>query len=114
MTYTAGFDTDAYLSCTRRNNRPLYEVKSAGLRYFDCPIRFSHLRLLSIFTNCLVFLHRNFGSSAFLTTLVCCFKGRKRAIPQMPETIGHLIPTNYEISGIAVDGGQEKERTAAN
>jgi hypothetical protein len=31
----------------------------------------------------------------------------------MPETIGHLIGTNSEISGIAVEGGWEKERTSA-
>jgi hypothetical protein len=88
MTYTAGFDTDAYLSCTRRNNRSVYEVKSPGLRYFDCPVRFSHLRLLSICTNCLVFLHRNFGSRAFLTTQVCCSKGKERAIPKCLKRLG--------------------------
>jgi hypothetical protein len=69
-----------YLSLTRRNNGPFYEVKSPGLRDFDCPIRFSHLRLLSIRINCLVFLNRNFGSSGCLTTQVCCSKGKQRAI----------------------------------
>jgi hypothetical protein len=32
---------------------------------------------------------------------------------QMPETIGHLIGTNSEISGIAVKGGWERQRTSA-
>jgi hypothetical protein len=31
----------------------------------------------------------------------------------MPETIGNLIGTNSEISGIAVEGGWESERTSA-
>src|SRR5271163_530566 len=46
MTNAAGLDANAHLSFTRRSDGPLYEVKSPGFRYFDRPIRFSHLRLL--------------------------------------------------------------------
>jgi hypothetical protein len=31
----------------------------------------------------------------------------------MPETIGHLIGTNSEISGIAVEGARKRERNSA-
>jgi hypothetical protein len=64
MTYTAGLDTDAYLTVTRRNNGSFYEVKGPGLRYFDCPIRISHLRLLSICKNCLGFFAGIPGTAA--------------------------------------------------
>jgi hypothetical protein len=37
-------------------------------------------------------------------------KGRS----QMPETIGHLIGTNAEISGIAVEGGWERRENFGN
>src|SRR5580658_1329760 len=46
MTNAAGLDANAYLSLTRRSEGPLYEVKRPGFRYFDRPIRLSHLRLL--------------------------------------------------------------------
>src|SRR5271170_6993629 len=51
MTNAAGLDANAHLSLTRRSDGPLHEVKSPGFRYFDRPIRFSHLRLLSIWKN---------------------------------------------------------------
>src|SRR6266481_7784718 len=89
MTNAADLDANANLSFTRRNDGPLYEVKSPGFRYFDRSIRFFHLCLLSICTNCLVFLHRNFGSSAFLTTQVCCSTGKERAIPKCLKRLGN-------------------------
>src|ERR1700726_3074714 len=49
MTNAAGLDANAYLSLTRRSDGPFYEVQSPGFRYFDRPIRFSHLRLLSVY-----------------------------------------------------------------
>src|SRR5271155_3655235 len=58
MTNAAGLDANAYLSLTRRSDGPLYEVKSPGFRYFDRPIRFSHLRLLSIWKNSYIVVHR--------------------------------------------------------
>src|SRR6202140_1098060 len=51
MTNAASLDANAYLSLTRRSAGPLYEGKSPGFRYFNRPIRFSHLRLQSIPTN---------------------------------------------------------------
>src|ERR1700683_1119846 len=67
MTNAASLDANAYLSLTRRSDGPLYEVKSPGFRYFDRPIRFSHLRLLSICTNP---------------------RGKQRAIPKCLKRLG--------------------------
>src|SRR5271170_1788224 len=62
MTNAAGLDANAHLSLTRRSDGPLYEVKSPGFRYFDRPICFSHFRLLSIWKNSCVVVHKNCGS----------------------------------------------------
>jgi hypothetical protein len=80
MTNAAGLDANAYLPLTRRSDGPLYEVKSPGFRYFDRPIRFSHLRLLSMCRDCLVFVHRNFEEAIVWITHACCRKGKPRAI----------------------------------
>src|SRR6266478_2489134 len=80
MTHTASLDANAYLSLTRRSDGPLYEVKSPGFRNFDRPIRFSHLRLLSMCRDCLVFVHRNVERGDCLDHQACCRKGKLRTI----------------------------------
>src|SRR5882757_1175107 len=105
MTHTACLDANANLSFTRRNDGPLYEVKSPGFPYFDRSIRFSHLRLLSICRNCFAFVHGNFGRGDCLDHPSLLSKLQAKGHSQMPETIGYLSGTNPEISEFPVEGG---------
>src|SRR5271169_3597263 len=85
MTNAAGLDANAYLSLTRRSDGPLYEVKSPGVRYFDCPIRFSHLRLLSIRKNSCIVVHKNLRTSGRLNIRRCPRTWRNYASPIVLE-----------------------------
>jgi hypothetical protein len=98
VAYSASLDADAHLSRPRRSDGPLYEVKSPGFRYFDRSIRLSHLRLLSMCRDCLVFVHRNFERGDCLDHPSLLSKWQAKGHSQMPETIGYLSGTNSEIS----------------
>src|ERR1700724_1274074 len=80
MANAAGLDANAHLSLTRRSHGPLYEVKNPGFRYFDRPIRFSHLRLLSRCRDCLVCVHMTFEEAIVCTPHAFCGTGNPRAI----------------------------------
>src|SRR5271169_6870755 len=99
MTNAAGLDANAYLSLTRCSDGPLYEVKSSGFRYFDRPIRFSHLRLLSMCRDCLVFVHRNFDRGDCLDHPSLLSKMQAKGHSQTPEKMELLLGNNAEFSG---------------
>src|SRR5208282_4328550 len=71
MTYTASLYPDTYLFLTRPDDRLLDEAKSPGFGYLDRLIRFSHFRLLSIWTNSCVVLRKNRGQAAGVK-IRCC------------------------------------------
>src|SRR6266851_3126523 len=99
MTNAADLDANAYLSLTRRSDGPLYEVKSPGFRYFDRLIRFSHLRLLSMCRDCLIFVHRNFERGDCLDHPSLLSKGQDKGHSQTPEKMEPLLGSNPEFSG---------------
>src|ERR1700733_96023 len=99
MTNAAGLDANAYLSLIRRNDGPLYEVKSPGFRYFDRPIRFSHLRLLSMCRDTLVFVHRNFARGDCSDHPSLLSQTQARGHSQTPERMEHQLGSNPEFSG---------------
>src|SRR5277367_2139596 len=85
MTNAAGLDANAYLSLTRRSDGPLYEVKSPGFRYFDRPVRCFHLRLLSIWKNSCIVVHKNLRTSGGLKSRRCSRTWRNYASPIVLE-----------------------------
>src|ERR1700723_2747401 len=99
MTNAAGLDANAYLSLTRRSDGPLYEVKTPGFRYFDRLIHFSHLRLLPICRDCLVFVHRNFARGDCLDHPSLLSQTQAKDHSQPPERMEHLLGCNPEFSG---------------
>src|ERR1700731_4676973 len=98
MTNAAGLDANAYLSLTGRSDGPLYKVKSPGLYYFDRPIRFSHLRLQSICTDCLVFVHKNFERGDRLDHPSLLSRRQAKCHSQTPEKMKPLLGSNPEFS----------------
>jgi hypothetical protein len=64
MTYTASLYPDTYLFLTRPDDGLLDEAKSPGFGYLDRLICFSHFRLLSIWKNSCVVVHKNCGQAA--------------------------------------------------
>src|SRR5580693_7657329 len=77
MTYTASLYPDTYLFLARPDDRLLDEAKSFGFGYLDRLICFSHFRLLSIWKNSCVALHKNCGQAA----------GRKFAVARDPGSM---------------------------
>src|SRR5208282_2715523 len=78
MTYTASLYPDTYLSLTRPDDRLLDEAKSPGFGYLDRLICFSHFRLLSIWKNSCVVVHKNCGSGRLKTFGIGAFDLRHR------------------------------------
>jgi hypothetical protein len=88
MTHTASLDANAHLAFTRRSDRPLYEVKSPGLRYFDRTIRFSHLLLLSM-CRIAFFLFTEISAEGIVwITQACCRTGKSRAMLKRLKRLG--------------------------
>jgi hypothetical protein len=66
VAYAASLYPDTYLFLTRPDDRLLDEAKSPGLGYLDRLICFSHFRLLSIWKNSCVIVHKNSRTSGRL------------------------------------------------
>jgi hypothetical protein len=99
MTNAAGLDANAHLSLTRRSDEPLDEMKNPGFRYFDRPIRVSHLRLLSMCRDCLVFVHRHFERGDWSDYASLLSQWQAKGHSQTREKMELVLGSNPEFSG---------------